>query len=303
MSDLDMKPPAPADDDLSDASLIEEEDEEEEDEDEDSLPGHEERRPPAAEDEGRRGSVDLDDDSSADNFVIDLPGEPVTEPVELSDENKRVEEEEGDDDGLPDFRGWRPIEIDLYGTIKRKRQFVEAVTEDDEIFWLAPSSGLSLLPPEMAHRVKGRSRKVSPARQETFPEQKPPTKEQTPIRTKAVKRRHSATTQPPTRRESREWRPSSMLFKPLIAGRVSPTAHTRAPIFSHMVSYGPICLIGWVREVIYKEKTDGTLNTDIQPQVKYHPPRIPGTKPRVFRHISELQSYSKFKRGCRSCRS
>ena len=70
------------------------------------------------------------------------------------------------------------------------------------------------------------------------------------------------------RRESREWRPAPRLFLPLETG--------------------------WVREVIYKQLGDDSYDMTKAPEIVYHAPQFPGTKPRTFkssRSIGELNSY------------
>ncbi len=62
--------------------------------------------------------------------------------------------------------------------------------------------------------------------------------------------------------------------------------------FTH--DFIPISLLGWVREVVYKQQADGTYDQGNPPTIVYHAPRrMPGTKPRQFRNIGELQSYRK----------
>ena len=70
------------------------------------------------------------------------------------------------------------------------------------------------------------------------------------------------------RRESREWRPAGRLFLSLQTG--------------------------WVREVIYKQLPDDSYDMTRTPEIVYHAPLFPGTKPRTFKSsksIGELNSY------------
>ena len=78
-----------------------------------------------------------------------------------------------------------------------------------------------------------------------------------------------STPSPLLQRESREWKPSSQFFKPLIAG--------------------------WVREVIYERNEDGTLYAKAK-EVIYHAPMIAaGSKAgsRTFKSQAELRPYRK----------
>ena len=62
------------------------------------------------------------------------------------------------------------------------------------------------------------------------------------------------------------WKPSSKFFKPLSSG--------------------------WVREVIYDKKEDGSLYSKAK-EVIYHAPMQSGTKPRTFKSQAELKPFRK----------
>ena len=179
--------------DISDASLVEEDDEE----NPEIGAGHAENQPEA---------------------FIDLPGVPVTAPAASdmeTDIDSPLEQPEPDspapDDGdtlsEEDFRGF--AEEDLEVALKR-----EAVPFDEEVLdeWqgLPPHSWV-ILPREKGLVLMGAQAKskrpfpVSP----TTPLHPPK------LAKKAVVASPST---PLSRRESREWRPSAMLFKPLLAG-------------------------------------------------------------------------------------
>jgi hypothetical protein len=50
-------------------------------------------------------------------------------------------------------------------------------------------------------------------------------------------------------------------------------------------------LPGWVREVIYAQEPDGSYTPDTPPEIIYHAPVPPGTKPRQFKNLSEMSGY------------
>ena len=88
-----------------------------------------------------------------------------------------------------------------------------------------------------------------------------------PLKIKRAQISGSITTPSPLlQRESREWKPSSQFFKPLSSG--------------------------WVREVIYDKKEDGSLCPKAK-EVVYHAPMQSGTKPRTFKSQAELKPFRK----------
>ena len=93
------------------------------------------------------------------------------------------------------------------------------------------------------------------------------TRKVTPSKIKHAQISGSITTASPLiQSESREWKPSSQFFKPLSSG--------------------------WIREVIYDKKEDGSLYPKAK-EVIYHAPMQSGTKPKTFKSQAELKPFRK----------
>lgn len=182
---------------LSDASLIEDE------EDDEPLPPH-----PA---QPAKAQGTLDDRNSPDgSFVIDLPGEPVTAPVEPS-ENMEVDEEMEVDEPEQDALAPAPVEV---GEVEEPEPPFHGWTDEETMECLRTFDDNETLhlnsvdPFESLNAIKA---KIVP-----------------PKALQSKKRGHSLPLSGPKgspkptamgKRESREWRPSAMLFKPLETGK------------------------------------------------------------------------------------
>jgi len=280
-----------AEEDLSDASLVEEDDDEltvptsEPQDVADASPvaeTAEEAEPePAAEQQPSVretvavAALDVEETASSASAgsTIDLPGEPITAPAgsaseettpqpdmevemaEVPDEMPAKDEKEDQKDppnlSSDPFHGFT-VEEAMEAKKLRLDDLAEA--NDDHVV-LLPSTRVKLVQPKLKISIGGQ--KMAP-----------------PARVSAgqAKSRPAAAPQPSPasanapRRESREWRPSSILFKPLATG--------------------------WIREVIYKELEGGTYDMTKAPMIVYHAPRrVPGTKHRSFKQMAELAAY------------
>ena len=166
---------------------------------------------------------------------------------------------EGSDDGEDNFPGWTDQELNA----------------DLSIMWGETLERLQLFDPY--HSVMVKKAKTAAAPATATPAKVPAIKIALPAKSPVRPTPPTAAADPSPaaaaaglagRRESREWRPAGRLFLPLQTG--------------------------WVREVVYKQLKDDSYDMTKAPDIVYHAPLFPGTKPRTFKNaksIGELNSY------------
>ena len=285
---------------LSDASLIEEEEEEDQDGDGDEavVPGEDE-----------------DEGSSNVSSVIDLPGEPVTAPIMMENssneegneelgreeeeeeegEEMEIEEEEEEEDPLdgsqsPRFEGWRNEEVK---EAKEKARQMEGVWKEEE-----GGREIGIDDEEMPRYVLLKEKEAEKAKMalgmKRTQQGHPPPAKMSRMSTGTTPNATSSALSTPspgsvaTRREGREWRPSVWLYKPLDNGKKGGNLLKEGKNLTKLLIFS-----GWVREVIYKQLSDGSYDLNSQPKIVYHAPVMPGTKPRSFNNLQEMTGYRK----------
>ncbi len=249
---------------LSDASLIEDDEEEDQEQVETQMPLPME-------------TAEVRDDE----MVIDLPGRAiVSEAPSEADEDTA---EEGDNDTMEDdgensdaeepFCGFTDEEIAVKKSpIPPLRSAQSVDTEDLNLskpFSSQADNNWSYSSPLPPFKVTPR-KAATPIKHKALPQilqQPSEMTDERKVKPLKIKKPPPMLTPSPIMRESREWRPSAQFFKPLDAG--------------------------WVREVVYERNDDGSYCA--KPKgIVYHAPIMPGTKAKSFKSLAELSPYRKF---------
>lgn len=220
-----------------------------------------------------RASIDEENASSASS-TIELPGDPITasapdtetpssandeEPLEIDETVDDLEIDEGvEDDEDPVQMGVDPEQPEFSGFLPA------AVTQASQ----RQVEFREFLRREFPKPSK-RSIEATEITDMTLPPPPPPPVPSSaplllPPPPKLIKKpAHLTAGHTP----GRVWKPSPGLFKPLE--------------------------LGWKREVIYQQRPDGSYDVNRDPEIIYHAPFQPGVEPVAFRQFSDMATYRK----------